>query len=162
MILACDPGLRGALALYDGGRELLSVKDIPTGIVRINGHDRTAIAELATVRAVETAALMGATHLVIEAVNGMPGQSGPAAFTFGYGVGIVTAAAYATGLIVEKVHPATWKGALGVPASKDGARAKASEFFPLDAYRWPRKMDDGRAEAALIAWWGWLTRGSLR
>lgn len=160
MILACDPGLGGAFALYDGGRRLLCVRDMPTIVGVVSRKNRLQIDERAVLGILETAALMGATHLIIEQVSGMPGQSGPAAFTFGYGVGIVTAGAMAAGLKIEKVHPATWKGALGVPASKEGARLKATEHFPEEAHRWVRVKDDGRAEAALMAWWGWLTRGN--
>jgi len=36
---------------------------------------------------------------------------------------------------------------------KDGARARAAELFPAYAQMFARKKDDGRADAALIAWW---------
>jgi hypothetical protein len=47
-----------------------------------------------------------------------------------------------------------WKKALGVPADKDGARARASQLMPENAWLWPLVKHDGRAEAALIAYWG--------
>jgi len=53
------------------------------------------------------------------------------------------------------VAPATWKRALGgIPAEKDAARARASQLMPSASGYWARKKDDGRAEAALIAFWG--------
>jgi hypothetical protein len=42
-----------------------------------------------------------------------------------------------------------------VPAEKDGARARASQLLPQHAGHWPLKKHDGRAEAALIALYGW-------
>lgn len=157
MILGCDPGLDGALALYDG-RELL-LFDMPTEVVMVNRRERRAVWPQGAIVALKTYALMGAEILVIEQVSGMPGQSGPAAFTFGFGVGIVTAAALAAGLKFERVHPSTWKAALGVPADKAAARRIAAERFPESAAMFTRVKDDGRAEAALIALWGQMTRG---
>ena len=52
------------------------------------------------------------------------------------------------------VAPLKWKRALGVPADKDGARARASQLLPAHAGLWCRVKDDGRAEAALIAYYG--------
>ena len=52
------------------------------------------------------------------------------------------------------VHPQRWKRELGVPAGKDGARARASQLLPQAAGQWPLKKHDGRAEAALISVFG--------
>ena len=45
---------------------------------------------------------------------------------------------------------------LGIPvgAAKDQSRALASNLFPQSAYLFKRVKDDGRAEAALIAYYG--------
>lgn len=160
MILGCDPGLSGALARYDG-REL-SVIDMPTRIAVVSRKERRVIDEEAVISAVLAYSLMGAEILVIEQVSGMPGQSGPAAFTFGYGVGIVTAAALAAGMKIERVAPSHWKAAMGLKtADKDAARALAVDTFRDQTWKFARKKDDGRAEAALIALWGYQTRGVL-
>ena len=156
MILACDPGLTGAFAWTDG--RALSVRDMPVRRAIVNGRDRRVIDEAGVVRMLRTVRLH-TEILLIEQVNGMPGQSGPAAFTFGYGVGIITGAAEALGYRIETVAPARWKGAMGVPANKDGARAKASELWPAYGSLWARKMDDGRAESAIMALYGWQVFG---
>lgn len=96
-----------------------------------------------------------------EDTQGMPGQSAPAAHTFGMTCGLMEMAWHACGVPVEHVHAATWKGALRVPAGKDGARAVASKLLPHAAHQWPRKGDDGKAEASLIALWGSI-HGVLR
>lgn len=160
MILGVDPGLNGAIATYDG-RELFVI-DMPVHMIVVSRKDRRAIDERATLERVQRASLFGAQILVIEQVSGMPGQSGPAAFTFGYGVGVVTTAALSCGMTVERVAPVTWKAALGLKsADKSAARRLAIETFPEHAEKFARVKDDGRAEAALIAKYGWLTRGAL-
>ena len=148
------------MAIYDG-RDLF-VHDMPTHMVVVSRKDRRAIDERATLDRVQRASLFGAQILVIEQVSGMPGQSGPAAFTFGYGVGVVTTAALACGMTVERVAPSRWKAALGLKsADKAAARKLAAEMFPAQAALFARVKDDGRAEAVLIAKYGWLTRGAL-
>jgi hypothetical protein len=42
---------------------------------------------------------------------------------------------------------------VGAPAGKDGARARASQLIPSAAHHWPLKKHDGRAEAALLAFY---------
>jgi hypothetical protein len=156
MILAVDPGLTGAMAWTDG--VALSVRDMPTRLEPVNRKMRKVIDEPGVERLLRTARLH-TSILLIEQVNGMPGQSGPAAFTFGYGVGIVRGMAAALGYRIETVAPARWKGATSTPANKDGARARASEVWPRQAGLWARKMDDGRAEAAIMAHYGWQVYG---
>jgi len=160
MILGVDPGLNGALCFYDGAR--LSVVDMPTRIVLVSRKERRAIDEAKVLEQVRQFELFGAEILMIEQVSGMPGQSGPAAFTFGYGVGVVTMAALACGLAIEKVAPSHWKAALGLKTAHKGQSIlMAREKFPECADLFMRVKDDGRAEGALIAWYGWKTRGTL-
>jgi crossover junction endodeoxyribonuclease RuvC len=157
MILAIDPGLRGALARYDG--EHLSVVDMPLyqppgGRVMIDENRLCAILRIERSR--------GATHLYIEKVGGIPRQSAPAAFTFGRGVGVILGAARGLGYLIYEIHPATWKSALRVPADKTHARERASELLPAWSNLWTRKKDDGRAEAGMLAVYGWQMKGRLR
>jgi crossover junction endodeoxyribonuclease RuvC len=158
VILGCDPGLTGALVYYDGWEPF--IVDMPTRQTIVSRKIRNVIDEARVLEEVRRAVLFGAEILVIEQVGGMPSQSGPAAFTFGYGVGVVTVAALAAGLQIERVHPAQWKAALGLKTSEKGAaRALAAQTFPRSAHLFSRAKDNGRAEAALIAHYGWLTRG---
>lgn len=160
MILAVDPGLSGALARYDG--QHLSVIDMPT-YVRPAGKrqiDRRFIDEAELVRLVQVCG-MEADWLIVEQVGGIPNQSASSAFTFGRGVGVIIGAAIGIGLKREEVHPATWKSALKVPADKRAARARASELLPAYSGLWTRQKNDGRAEASLIALWGWQVKGTL-
>lgn len=159
MIFAADPGINGALALYDGQK--LEVRPMPVMERIVSGKPRRAIDEFGVSTLFGWARMMGAETFILEQVNGMPGQSGPAAFTFGYGVGVLVSAAIAHEMRIERVAPVRWKSAMRCPADKRGARARASEVFPGAAHLWSRQKDDGKAEAALLAAWGWLTRGEL-
>ena len=46
-----------------------------------------------------------------------------------------------------------WKAALNLSSAKSASREQASLTFPDDAAQWARVKDDGRAEAALLAWY---------
>lgn len=58
---------------------------------------------------------------------------------------------------VMTVRPHTWKKEIGVTSDKSTSVRKAIEYFPSykDFFTTPRgKLLDGRAESAIIAWWG--------
>lgn len=156
-ILGVDPGLSGAFALLCPG-DVLQVFDMPT-TERIVNRKRK--------RQIDAYAIMGWLELngyriikaVIEKVGSMPGQGVTSSFNFGYTAGSIDACCAAAGLKVEHVYPQVWKrhyGLLGQP--KDASRAAASKLLPKAAYLWPRKKDDGRAEAALLALYGRETK----
>jgi len=79
-------------------------------------------------------------------------------FTFGRGLGIVEGVALGAGIPVRWVSPAKWKRALGLSADKGASRRRAIELWPAQSAMFARVKDDGRAEAALIAYW-WLHFG---
>ena len=152
MILGVDPGIRGALAYYDGHAP--SIRDMPTRKQMINGSLRDVIDEQALCKLLRSARA-NASILVLEQVGGMPGQSGPAAFTFGHGVGLIRGIGVTLGYQIEHVPAARWTGALGLMHSdKDGHRASAAERWSEHAALFSRKKDADRADAALIALYG--------
>ena len=53
------------------------------------------------------------------------------------------------------VTPQLWKKAMRLVADKDAARQRAVQLFPERAEWFRRVKDDGRAEAAMIALYGW-------
>jgi len=55
---------------------------------------------------------------------------------------------------VTFVAPATWVKGVGRVQGKDASRARAMELFPDYQDQFKRVKDDGRADAALIAYWG--------
>lgn len=161
VIAGIDVGLSGAICLFcvrDIARS--SVHDTPTLALTRGGKnkrdlDARALAALLADHRIE--------HVFVEQVGAMPGQGVTSMFAFGKSYGIVLGILAGLRLPYTLVPPRRWKTALGVPAGKDGARARASQLLPALADQWPLKKHDGRAEAALICLWGAKNfRGELR
>jgi len=155
MILGIDPGLSGALAFYDGGR--VRVYDVPTLKAGTGGKRIVDETELARIIDVENGVGF-IEHAFLEQVGAMPGQGVTSMFSFGTTYGILRGILAAFYIPRTLVAPRQWKRLMGVPAAKDGARARASQLMPAHAHHWARAKDDGRAEAALIALYG-VTHG---
>lgn len=143
-ILGIDPGLSGALALYDVDGSL-EVIDIPTLQLKKRIIDEYALARIIDDWSVRT------REVWLEQVGVRPGEGAVGAFSFGRGYGLIRGLCAASFLSIIDVTPATWKRSLNVSGDKDASRAKASSLFPRHAGYWPLKKHDGRAEAALIA-----------
>ena len=75
-------------------------------------------------------------------------------FGFGRSLGVVEGVLAALHIPVTYVAPATWTKAIGKAQGKDASRHRAMELFPEHQQLFKRVMDDGRAEASLIAVWG--------
>ena len=149
MIIGVDPGLSGAVAFLDPLRGQLNVEDMPTLLASGTGRRSVDAAGLARM-------LRGwrTDHAYVEQVSAMPGQGVSSMFSFGRSYGVVLGVLAALEVPVTLVQPRVWKQALRVPAAKDGARARASQLLPRHTAAWPLAKHDGRAEAALIAFWG--------
>lgn len=150
-ILGIDPGMSGALSIWDG-KELM-VYDMPTFEIKKGKtlRKRIDISRLKSI--VETCDYD--THVFIEQVSAQPGNGAAAAFTYGFGCGVIEAVIQCCGLSFTYVLPQVWKKAMQCPKDKDGARQRASQLLPNYAHNWDCKKDDGRAEAALIALYGY-------
>ena len=155
LVIGCDPGLTGALAVVDG-EALVRVDDMPVRTKRVNGSDRNVIDEQGLRDWLMERGMEGCQRAVIERVGGLPGQSASRAFTFGYGFGVLLSTARMLGFEVELVTPQEWKGKM-LYTSRESRLKAASFTAATKAFgneHWKRKMDHGRAEAALIALYG--------
>ena len=152
LILGIDPGLSGALAFFTPGTGALVVHDVPVLALTRNGKAKREVDAVELARLVDAAGPID--HAYIEAVGAMPGQGVSSVFAFGKVFGLLLGILAANFIPHTLVPPARWKRALRVPAEKDGARARASQLLPAHAGLWTRAKDDGRAEAALIAFYG--------
>jgi crossover junction endodeoxyribonuclease RuvC len=165
-IIGFDPGVAGALAALELRPEIkLQVLDMPTHKLRIGKTERARTDLHSLWLHVQALAAGGPALAIVEDVNGYggKGQSASGAFVFGHAAGAVEALIVAASIPLHKVPPATWKRALSIPADKDAARRAASRLFPAFSHLWSRVKDDGRAEAALLAWYGALhVLGSAR
>jgi len=151
MIIGIDPGLSGALAFID--KEGLTILDMPTLTTKKGAKKRTNIDAYTLGRIIEADA-HNFKHCYIEEVHSMPSQGISSAFNFGKGFGMLIGIIAANFIPMTLIPPQQWKKDLRVPAEKDGAIARASELLPKYSHLWPLKKHDGRAEAALLAYWG--------
>lgn len=142
-VLGIDPGTGGALALITAdGAEL---HDMPTLTV---GKGR----EIIDVRAaMDLLDALSPSAIYMEQVGGRPGQSAPAAFSFGRAVGVIEAAAKLRHARFCQVGPNAWKRSFkltGLP--KAAGRAVAVDLFPSLARELTKRRIDF-SDALLIA-----------
>lgn len=150
MIVAIDPGNRGAIALLGTARsDLLGLYDMPLRESASKGHMRYEIAGDVL------AQLFGAKNAscaVLERVASMPGQGIAGMFAFGRGVGVIEGILQTLDIPINYVSPQVWKrhhNLIKQPKSKSLELAR--EFYP-DA-ELHLKKHEGRAEAILIGIW---------
>lgn len=153
-VLGIDPGAStGALAIVQSGR-LLEVVDMPhewrkAGKRRAAHVDRSRVAELIAEWQERYRPLVAA----VEQVGAMPKQGVTSTFNFGLGYGVVLGVLAGRGIEATLYRPAVWKRAMGLSRSKAHSLHRASTLWLDKAVYFRRKKDDGRAEAALLAWY---------
>ncbi len=138
ILLGIDPGVQGALALFDKGENRVTVHDMP---------DTTdALFELVQ-------SFPPVTSCMIEKpfYPKVIGTKNVAKIAEAYGR--IKTVLFICGIPVREVSPADWKAALRLSGSKAASRARAGEMWPDDAHQWRLVKHDGRAEAALLAWY---------
>lgn len=151
MILAIDPGASGALCFFNTTEGMLDVLDMPTVEVKRGNKDKREISPAMLAMLIE---MHQVDLVVLERVGAMPGQGVSSTYQFGRGVGMVEGVVAAKRLPLQYVTPQRWQRDLNVRDGKDGNRQRAAELFPAYAHLFARKKDDGRADAALMAYWG--------
>jgi crossover junction endodeoxyribonuclease RuvC len=151
LIIGIDPGLSGAVALYNTETGALVVEDIPTLALTRGGKAKRDVNVPELARIIDAAQ---PDRAFIEAVSSMPGQGVSSVFKFGEVLGIIRGCL--AFVPTASVPPAVWKRAMGIPSGsgKDASRALATNLFPRHSSLFARVKDDGRAEAALLAVYG--------
>ncbi len=150
-VLGIDPGLSGALALYNENG-LMSTYEIPT--VKSTGRGREVLwSELSA--AIDDQ-FFYADHVFLERVMSRPGEGVSSAFKFGLVFGGLCGMIAAKLLPITLVTPKVWMKAMGVGrGSKEASVIRAEQLFPSFSFRGPKGgKKDGVAEAALIAKYG--------
>ena len=149
IVMSIDPGLSGALAVFDG-HDLIAVLDMPTHELTRNGKAKRQIA------ATDLAGVFCQNrprHVIVEKVSAMPGQGVTSMFSFGRSLGIIEGIIAAYNIPVTYVTPGVWTKGIGRGAGKDASRARACELYPSYQKQFARVKDDGRADAVLIGAW---------
>ena len=159
-VIGIDPGISGAIAIFEDG-VLDCVVDMPTLKIASGKTMKSHISAIGLVRILGTWALVsdGQAHVVIEKVGALPGNGSVSMFNFGRSAGIIEGVVAAMQFPSTYVTPQQWTKAVGRAAGKDASRMRAMELFPTRAELFKRAKDDGRADAALIAYW-YITRNA--
>lgn len=148
-----DPGLTGAIAVLGDG-QFVDVFDMPTMGRGKAGRQSVNSAELARLLRAARSSVGPHVSAVMEDVAARPGQGVTSMFRFGHGCGCVDGVLGALGIPVTRVTPSKWKASYGLlGAHKDASRGKAIDLYPMAPLG--RKRDHGRADALLLARWGW-------
>jgi Holliday junction resolvasome RuvABC endonuclease subunit len=150
LYLGIDPGFSGAWGMIDHHGKYQSCGDMLNNGKHI--LSRYVHAEIS--QAIDRQDMQG----VIESVHSMPGQGVSSSFKFGIAFGMAIAIMERVNCPWMLVTPQKWKKELGLTADKDESLEMARKLWPNAPLA--RKMDNGRAEALLMA--EWLRRGELR
>lgn len=153
--IGIDPGKSGAIAVFRPRLGRLDVFDMPTVEIVRNSKAKTELSPIMLANQLsDFQHLQPIPKVVMEKVGAMPGQGVTSMFAFGRSVGIVEGVLAAFCFPVTVVSPKLWQSACQVRDGKDGSRARAMELFPAYAEYFKLKKHDGRADAALMAWYG--------
>lgn len=151
IVAGIDPGKTGALSILHENN-LVACFDVPMQLVK--GKAKPAWTQWA-IDWRNAFAFEMPDMIVIEDIAARPGQGVTSMFSFGRSLGFAHAIACAAEAPIHFVTPSVWKGKLGLLNSDKGAsREKARTLFPASAHHFARVKDDGRAEAALLAYYG--------
>ncbi len=151
IVAGIDPGKTGALSILHE-ENIVACFDVPMQLVK--GKAKPAWTQWA-IDWRNAFAFEMPDMIVIEDIAARPGQGVTSMFSFGRSLGFAHAIAAAAEAPIHFVTPTVWKGKLGLLNSDKGAsREKARTLFPASAHAFERAKDDGRAEAALLAYYG--------
>jgi crossover junction endodeoxyribonuclease RuvC len=153
MLAAIDPGLGGALAVFDDAGALVALADTPTLVLKVARGTRQTF-DIPGMCALLGPHVGAGLHVVIEEAQAMPGQGVRSMFSTGYGYGLWLGILAALQVPYTPVRSVVWKKACGLGKDKEQARLRAQQLFPAADLR--RKRDHGRAEALLLAWYASL------
>ena len=142
-ILGIDLGRQGAFAVLDAANWHVTTHDMPD---TIDGR-RELLSEI------------GAVHVAWVERPFYPRQIGVRhVATIAENYGILLACLHFAGVPTRLVDPSVWKKTLRLSSDKAASRQLASMTWPDCADQWKLAKHDGRAEAALIALYGWSKR----
>jgi crossover junction endodeoxyribonuclease RuvC len=153
IVVGVDAGISGAWAAVKDG-QLIALDDVPTAG---DGTKRMISGVLLADAWARLAEREGPIdRVVIERVGAMPGQGVSSMFRFGFACGVVEGVAGGLNRPVQYVTPQVWKRHFGLSQDKDASRQLAIQMWPeLAPLAFKFKHSHGKAEAALIAVWGY-------
>lgn len=151
-VMGVDPGIRGGIAflLNDPNRGTI-FKNLPP---QLHCYDIPTVGSEVDVEEVCRLIRQHEPKLaVIERAGAMPSQGVSSTFKYGVAYGMLRGALTACNLPHHLVAPTQWKKRFALDRDKEKSRAMALRLWPGTNF-FGRKLDHGRAEAALIAKYG--------
>jgi crossover junction endodeoxyribonuclease RuvC len=151
VIIGVDLGNHGGISVVDPATsELIEAFDMP--LLRDGPEGRPTIN---AVLLSELVAGSRATKCYCEFVSARPREGSVQSFSFGRARGLLEGVCAALNIPVVFIAPPSWKRAVGIPPGRDGAKDKARSIaiakWPAKAALFSKKINAGRAEAALVA-----------
>lgn len=144
-IMGIDPGLTGAIVVFClKENKILAEYDVPT-LKKLNGRRECNYYDCARIIDVWAPKT---NFAVIEDVHSMPQQGVVSMFNFGKIAGALEGMLASSLVKYRKVKPSVWKASLGLSHEKAESIALAEKIFKI------KFRNDGRAEAALLAFFG--------
>lgn len=156
IFIGIDPGLHGAIAVWDAATQHLSIRAMPVA-------DKQTKSKLKRGQSPPQAVDIQGVFRLFRALNALSpalavserieGRAHPSTgLSLGRSAAIVECALVVEGMPHRLASPMEWKTHHRlIKAGKGGSRALASELFPDYAHLFKRVADDGPAEAALLA-----------
>ena len=138
-ILAVDPGKNGAFAVLETEEMSVTTYDMPWTL----DEKRSLISDIGRVTCAWVERPFYPRMIGIKN-----------AVTIAQAYGELKTCLFFAGIPTFEVDPSTWKKSMHLSTDKNASRALASQYFPDAADQWSRVRDDGRAESALIAYYG--------
>lgn len=162
LTIGIDPGTTGAIALLRDGA-LLDAIDTPRFKRAGKGEEVNAAEFARYIRSARSTWPGAHVHAIVELVGGMAPngrkQGGSSMFNFGQADGKLIGSLETLGIPITRVTPQVWKRHMKLLGSeKEASRGVAIQHWPAMSEWFALKgKGTARADAALIARWGWET-----
>ncbi len=149
-ICGIDPGVTGGITFMS--HQHLVCKPVPVEKYKIGGKTKKFLSVTSICELLDD---YSPTMIFIEKQQAMPNQGVVSTFRTGFGYGLYLGLIVASGYKYTEVSPQTWKKELQVSSDKNEARQRATQLMPDASVCWEKARQDGMAESALIAYWGY-------
>ena len=153
-IAGIDPGLHGALAIWDSEFALMDVKDLPVirSQIKSSGSKRKVTRDVDAVALADLLRQSGVDVAYVELVHSMPKQGVVSTFKFGTTYGLILGVLAGLGVPTHLVRPQEWKARFHlIGKDKNASRLVASRILPANARSFRLVQDGDKAEGSLIA-----------
>lgn len=149
--IGIDPGLSGAIAILDRCGDVIEIHDMPT--MAKGNKAKTVKRQVNGSALVEILRDYPRSHVTLEGVSARPGQGVSSMFSLGDSLGVVRGVVAALEMSLNIVPARVWKQYYKLNNDKELSRTKAIQLYPSVSLG--RKKDADRAEALLLARYGW-------